>query len=397
MLAGLSARVARRAATSNREAKVDGGGKHHSRAFMCLASATAPGGLAVIPPKRAHRMKALVLSGGGARGAYEAGAALALARIQPYDLVCGTSIGAINAAFIAAGRTEQLESFWCEILPERAPVLFPHIPRMRHMLADFGKLGRGSRWRDAFAVLHAISDTRSLKLFDERRGSAVAAPSAPLARELDELVGLSAIGCQLVVAATNVTAGKPAAFHARCSPSSFACPSHRAERLASIEWRALDPDRFSMGILASAALPGLLAPVELTFEQNASYYADGGLVHNSPIGLAIDAGATDITVVFVDPVVSMTRVCPERTVGRMACALFVLWQQRALDYELRLVEATNALVRAGALPDRREIRVQYVQPERPLDIDILAFDDAAAIAQAFQQGVHDAELGPRSM
>lgn len=51
-------------------------------------------------------MKALILSGGGARGAYEAGAALALLQHERFDIICGTSIGAINGAFIAQDDAE---------------------------------------------------------------------------------------------------------------------------------------------------------------------------------------------------------------------------------------------------------------------------------------------------
>lgn len=48
-------------------------------------------------------MKALVLSGGGALGAFEAGAIQALTDGgEEFDLVCGTSIGAINASSLAA-------------------------------------------------------------------------------------------------------------------------------------------------------------------------------------------------------------------------------------------------------------------------------------------------------
>jgi NTE family protein len=63
---------------------------------------------------------ALVLQGGGALGAYQAGVyeALAEAKIEP-DWVAGVSIGAINAAIIAgnepADRVAKLRAFWQEI------------------------------------------------------------------------------------------------------------------------------------------------------------------------------------------------------------------------------------------------------------------------------------------
>ena len=266
------------------------------------------------------------------------------------------------------------------------------------MLADLGGLGRSSRWNDARRLMHAISDMRVLNLFGERRNASPRSPIVALGRELDAFIDLSAIRCRLMVAATNVTLGMPTAFYANCDPTAFVRPSHSAQRVAAIEWRAVKAERFAMAILASAALPGLFAPVELEFEQNVCHYADGSLVDNSPIGLAIDAGATDITVVFADPVSTVARSCPQQDVGRMACAVSIFWQQRVLDYELRLVEATNALIRAGALQDRQEIRVQYVRPEQPIPgLDLLAFDDADAIARAFQQGAVDGERELRSL
>ncbi len=56
---------------------------------------------------------ALVLSGGGAKGAYEAGvAAVFVERGLPIRLVAGSSAGALNAAMIVDGRMERLEALW---------------------------------------------------------------------------------------------------------------------------------------------------------------------------------------------------------------------------------------------------------------------------------------------
>jgi NTE family protein len=56
---------------------------------------------------------ALVLSGGGAKGAYEAGvAAVFVERGLPIRLVAGSSAGALNAAMVADGRMDRLEALW---------------------------------------------------------------------------------------------------------------------------------------------------------------------------------------------------------------------------------------------------------------------------------------------
>ena len=69
-------------------------------------------------------MKALVLSGGGSKGAYQCGALkYILGELKvPYDIFCGVSVGAINCGFLAqfkAGEEKesvaQLSKLWDEI------------------------------------------------------------------------------------------------------------------------------------------------------------------------------------------------------------------------------------------------------------------------------------------
>ena len=70
-----------------------------------------------VPPDRKEERIVLVLQGGGALGAYQAGAYEALAEAgQAPDWVAGISIGAVNAAIIAGNTAEnrvtRLRTFW---------------------------------------------------------------------------------------------------------------------------------------------------------------------------------------------------------------------------------------------------------------------------------------------
>lgn len=68
------------------------------------------------PVNSDRRKTALILSGGGARGAYEVGVVKALKEHSVvFDLIIGTSIGGINAAFIAQDDFERWERMWCQI------------------------------------------------------------------------------------------------------------------------------------------------------------------------------------------------------------------------------------------------------------------------------------------
>ncbi len=332
-------------------------------------------------------MKALVLSGGGAHGAYEAGVARALLERDSYDLICGVSIGAINAALVAAGtRDDALEAFWHREFPAQALDLFPHVPRLRRLIDHVGSIGQGNRWRDAVRVAHAARELPFLRNLGRVHRTSLPAVSAALAKMVD----FSQLKTSVLIGATNVTKASAAVFRGfvgRPQP-----PAHRA-RLT--EYRELTDDNFVMALLASSAMPGLFSPIPMTFDGESALYADGCMVHTSPLGLAIDNGATEVTVVFVDQEPDPSSAGSTLGLTQMAYTIGTLWQQRLLDYELRLAEATNEIVRLGGAPGKRQITIRYVRPARPLELDMLAFDDAAALQRAFAAGLDDGERAPR--
>lgn len=69
------------------------------------------------------RVVSLVLAGGGSLGSYEVGAIKALKEMgYTFDIVCGTSIGGLNGAFVAADQMEKCEQLWLNITPEKVMV-----------------------------------------------------------------------------------------------------------------------------------------------------------------------------------------------------------------------------------------------------------------------------------
>src|SRR5215470_3102735 len=71
---------------------------------------------------------ALVLSGGGAKGAWEAGAATALIEGGlPVRVVAGSSAGALNAAMLADGRLDRLQAHWRTVTREQVYALRPAV------------------------------------------------------------------------------------------------------------------------------------------------------------------------------------------------------------------------------------------------------------------------------
>ena len=98
--------------------------------LVCLALTPALAAASSCGPS-AHPLEAptaLVLSGGGAKGAYEAGVAAELVeRRLPIRLVAGSSAGALNAAMIADGRIGRLEALWRGLTRDRVYSLRPRV------------------------------------------------------------------------------------------------------------------------------------------------------------------------------------------------------------------------------------------------------------------------------
>lgn len=230
----------------------------------------------------------LVLSGGGMRGAYEAGVLHGIvevlkrsARDAPlFQILAGTSVGAINAAYLAAN-------------------------------AEYGDhaIGRLLRiWTGLRLDLHAkVRPLGLLRLPKTAREFAMSALSLrPLgaslldSRPIEEIVKkeidwprlhanvASGRVSAVIVAALHVVSGRTAVFVEKPDALPFE-PSRDERRVTRFE--SIEAEH----VLASAALP-LLFPTRRVGEH---FYCDGGLRFNTPISPAIRAGAERLVVISV--------------------------------------------------------------------------------------------------
>lgn len=95
-----------------------------------MATSTSPLQLRVRDARKIQSETVLVMQGGGSLGAYECGVYKALSkRGIKFDIIAGTSIGAINAAIIAGSKNDNpatdLEDFWLELAERVTPSLLP--------------------------------------------------------------------------------------------------------------------------------------------------------------------------------------------------------------------------------------------------------------------------------
>ncbi len=219
--------------------------------------------------------RVLLLQGGGALGAYQAGAfeALAEAEVVP-DWIAGISIGAINGALIAGNpperRVARLRAFW-----ERISSSLPGKPLVpgddaRAVFGETGAFMALAFGLPGFFTPHLppppfwpAGSEQALGWYDP----------APLRRSLEELVDfdrLAAGTIRLSLGTVNVRSG---ALHYFDSARERLGPEH---------------------VMASAALPPAFPPVEIEGEA----YWDGGILSNTPVTYVFEEAGDEAMELF---------------------------------------------------------------------------------------------------
>jgi NTE family protein len=293
------------------------------------------------------------------RGAYEVGVVAGIIEVLAahgmraplFDIFSGTSVGAINATYLAAHShfadyaIGELASIWKSLqLNEHAKVrplgLWPG-----GLKAKLEKLTSGE------ALGNSLIDTRALEVLVRR-----SVDWDQLHKNIDQNL-VSA----LLVAALHVVSGRTTIFTEH-APNAQLAPVHDERRTTSIERITADH------VLASAAIP-LLFP---TRRVGRHYYCDGGLRFNTPIAPAIRAGAERLVVVSVRYARTPREVAAEEAsddgdgkdlspvflIGKLLDALLL----DPVEYDLRILERLNQVmeVMEEALPARDLERVQRV-------------------------------------
>ncbi len=316
---------------------------------------------------------AIVLSGGGARGAFEAGVLKQLSQTKKFDIVCGTSIGAINAALTAQQSFDELEQLWSTISTLNIVRFVDVVNRVNSFVDDIEGL-RGKPFA-AFGNLHLLNDwckIGSKKSLLALRG--VLDPD-PIKLLLSPLLSINALKSTLIVCATNLTNGSSDAFY------SFADASE--EDIARfVKSREPDPSRqlnqmnYLDVVRASAAIPGAFAPVQMNLgEEHVNHdYVDGGVANNTPVGLALAAGATEVIVVFLDPAGATLPTLATTNLYEIGIASLSVMQQKILESDMRLADSAGVTITA-------------IRPSKPLELSVLDFANADAIDAAYQEGL----------
>ena len=254
--------------------------------------------------------EAVILSGGGANGAYEVGVLKALLSgktrsIAPPDpeFFFGTSIGSYNASFLVSQWEEfgpsaiaNLERTWIEVLSGDAGN--NGVYRFRGDPAYF--FNPASYLGNPLRPLRALTgDAAYLTWEGVQRAVYLATERGETLRE--RLANLFDFTAFIATDRWRQTIRDTVNFAAirRCDT--------RQLRIFAVNWNTGDLRIFrnhemtenlgSLAVLASSAIPGVLPPVEVGAEP----YVDGGVLMNTPLRPALDEGVDVIHVVYLDP------------------------------------------------------------------------------------------------
>jgi NTE family protein len=234
----------------------------------------------------------LILSGGGARAAYQVGVLAAIARMRresgaalanPFPVISGTSAGAINAAFLASKADhfdqaiDDLVNVWQNFQVEQV-----------YKSDVLGMIRSGARWLSLLSLgwLLAQKKIRPKSLLNNDPLSELLARHIDFQR-LPDLLQQGHLRA-LAITASSYSTGEHVTFYDSCYPVT---PWIRNQRLA--QHCRLTHEH----LLASSAIPFIFPAMRLEGPQGNAYFGDGAMRQTAPISPAIHLGASKILVV----------------------------------------------------------------------------------------------------
>ncbi len=320
--------------------------------------------------------QALVLSGGGARAAYQVGCLRHIAKVMPEyrpQILTGVSAGAINAVHLASSRGS-----WAESVAKLSDIWLS-LETDRVYSTEFSSImGRVMKWglrvisggRLGHAEIRGMVDNRPLRKFLE----------ANLPIEGNRILGIEenlaeGVLQSLAIITTNYGSGRSVAW---------------VEGESDVLWergqlRARDVDMTLDHVMASAALPMFFPAVKL----EDMWHGDGGIRLTAPLSPALHLGATRI--LAVSPRAKPTRSLPPdlrepypspaQIAGVLMNAVFL----DMLDYDALQMNRINQLVEGLPEDQRGTLRPVEVMVLRPReDLGVLAAEHELNMPRAFR-------------
>lgn len=260
-----------------------------------------------------HPTRALILSGGGAFGAYEAGVIHALARGQspatgyrPFypRILTGTSVGAYNAAYLASRwdrpfpqAARELQNTWLDRISDQKHRFGNGVLRYRLNPFEFLNL-RLLLERPGQALGHAADDIRSqVPLVTHTVRTLLGPKNIDSGTRLASLLDVSAFVSNSPMAATIAETIDFDKIVRSPHHLSIVAARWNSGKLLVAHETDLGPRRGPKLTKGSASIPGFFTPDRYGEE----HLVDGGLLLNTPLDPAIQAGVDELFVVTLSP------------------------------------------------------------------------------------------------
>jgi NTE family protein len=318
----------------------------------------AAGNVAPFPASRMKPRAGLVLTGGGARAAYQVGVLKAVRDIlvnpsrNPFPILCGTSAGAINAASLAVLADDftravgNLLEFWENMRCEQI-----YRTDAWHILRS------GARWLGAMMLLSRHNPVSLLDCGPLRSLLEKNLPFEKIQEHIDS--GALYAAC---VTASGYTSGQSVSFFQGGSGLEGWERNQRIGAAVSLKLEHL---------LASAALPFLFPAVKVHRE----YFGDGTMRQIAPVSPALHLGADRVLVVgtgrqSIDQARTRSNVYPSlaQIAGHALNSIFL--DSLMVDIErLERINRTVKLIPPEAMKasSLRTVKVLFVTPSQPLE------------------------------
>ena len=322
---------------------------------------------------------AIVMTGGGARAAYQIGVLKAIAEMlpvgapSPFTIICGTSAGAINAASLAAKSDHFKNS----------------VRRMHYVWSNFtsnqvfrtdviGIMKTGAHWLISM-MLGGLGKHSPIYLLDR----------TPLRKLLEKYIDSSMFQTAidrktlhaLSINATGYTSHQSVAFfHGNVALKNW----KRAQRIGLSARITVDH------LMASSAIPFLFSPVKL----NREYFSDGSIRQTAPISPALHLGADRVLVIGnrqAEPLLERVSNPKLPTLGEIAGHTLNSIFLDSLDADIERLQRINKTVKLIGT----NVREQHGVTLREVEVKVIS--PSADIGQMASEHAHELPLSIKTL
>jgi NTE family protein len=325
-----------------------------------MASVASASDVAALPQARVRRRAGLVLTGGGARAAYQVGVVKAVRDVlgnpvkNPFPIVCGTSAGAINAASLAV-YADDFSRAVANLLEVWEHMRCDHVYR-----TDLPSIMMsGARWLSSMMLL---SRNNPMSLLDNAPLRDMLEKSLPFER-IQEHIDAGALYA-VCVTASGYTSGQSVSFF---QGGSGLEGWERNQRIGAGVMLKLDY------LMASSALPFIFPAVKVHRE----YFGDGSMRQIAPVSPALHLGADRVLIVgtgrqMLDQARARSSIYPSlaQIAGHAMNSIFL----DSLAVDIERLERINRTVRMipperleGSSLMLRPVRVLFITPSQPIE------------------------------